>query len=217
MYTIEALRSKYYDENLKYVEGVGALEVEFFNAKRFGGYFLQQIPEEFAALLTYLEERLAKPRWRYLEIGSASGGFIRCIYERLGFDEAVMIDDGRWQAEYQEGNIAEFSHRVKRFILDSHSQEAKSALMGERPFDVILIDGDHSHAGVLQDLDLVLPYANDQTYIVFHDIHATKEAPGVVSAFKELMDSGRLVQLADFHARVNNPLGIAVCRKARAE
>jgi hypothetical protein len=206
-------REARYEEHLKYVYGVGAPDPVFFSASVSGGYNLQQVPEEFAAFLTFIDSQ-PKRVSRYLEIGSASGGFIRCIFERIGFDHAVMIDDGNWQGEQQLANIEAFKDKVRRVVTDSHAPLAKLVLHDERPFDLIMIDGDHSFAGVIQDIDLVLPYANAETLISFHDVHASEEAPEVGPAMWEAIAAGKLKLVANFFKRdAHTPLGIAVCRK----
>ncbi len=202
-----------FKEHLAYVHSVGSLDPAFFSASASGGYFLQQVPEEFAAFLTFVESQPKKVR-RYLEIGSASGGFIRCIYERLGFEQAVMIDDGNWQGGMQLANIDAFKDKVRRVVTDSHAPLARLALYEEKPFDLIMIDGDHSFAGVLEDIDLALPYANADTLIGFHDVHASEEAPEVGPAMWEAIAAGKLRLVANFLKRdAHTPLGIAVCRK----
>lgn len=210
-----------FTQELAYVEEAGALEVEFFNAKKFGGYFLQQVPEEFAAFLTFMRCFEKGSLKRYLEIGSASGGFIRCIHERLGFEEAMMIDDGGWQPEGQELNIAAFAEKVKRCVpCDSHGDDAHAftEAFGEHGIiDLIFVDGDHSYEGVKQDIALVLPLANSHTLIAFHDTHAVGDykgsAPDVRRAFLEAVSAGKLEIIADFAAPIARPLGITVCRK----
>lgn len=183
-----------FEENLSFVEGIGCYSPEFFTGKVEGGYHLQQNPNEMAKLLTYLQ--LHGPFKSYLEIGSASGGFIRCIHEKVGFESGVMIDDGQCQPSKQLENIEAFKDKISRNILDSHSDETKKVL-GATIFDLIFVDGDHSYEGVAQDIDLVMPHADQDTIIVFHDIDC-REVPGVKKAYEEALTSGKLVEVARF-------------------
>lgn len=205
-----------YKEHLEYVKSVGSYDPKFFSASVGGGYNLQQVPEEFAAFLTYVETNIKVKR--YLEIGSASGGFMRCIHERLGFDEAVSVCDGKWQGEQHETNRWAFKEKVKSLTADSHSSEALEHIAQSYgdPYDLICIDGDHSYSGVIQDLSMVLQFCHENTLIMFHDVHASEEAPEVGPAVWSKMGVyGPLRLVANFFKRegVYTPLGIAVCKR----
>jgi cephalosporin hydroxylase len=198
-------------ENLDFALRIGTHAPNFFGGNSLGeGYHVQQNPWEMAAFLTLTQKHAPK---RYLEIGSASGGFIRALYERVPFEFGMMIDNGAYQAEMQEKNIEAFKDRVKCVICDSHGPEAKAALEGEAPFDLILIDGDHSYEGVIQDVALVLPYAHKNTLICFHDVNC-KHVPGVRQAYDEVIASGKLREVGVIQTRdeLPNYFGIAVTR-----
>lgn len=205
-----------FEANLDYVHQAGVHSVVFFQGKSEGGYHLQQNPGEMAGFLSYLQERFPRGIPRYLEIGSASGGFIRCISERVGFDSALMMDFGLIQVEMQEPNIEKFKSKVKRVIIDSHSEAARDLLTNEAPFEVIFIDGDHEKLGVALDIDLILEHAaSPNTLICFHDIFCP-HVPGVGEAYREAIASGKLVEVGVIQAELNNPLGIAITKRGRA-
>lgn len=200
-----------FEENLRYVHSVGCHSPEFFSGRTQGGYHLQQNPVEMAHLLTWLQERFPAGVEDYLEIGSASGGFIRCIHEVVGFDYGTMIDNGEYQVELQPGNIKEFQNKVFRYILDSHSPAAKEVL-GHGKFDFIFVDGDHSYDGVKQDIDLVIPHADKDTIIGFHDIECP-HVPGVKQAYDEAIAAGKLVEIKRWVEPANRmTFGLSVCR-----
>lgn len=204
-----------FEENLDYVHQVGVHSVVFFQGKAEGGYHLQQNPGEMAGFLSYLKERFPQGMSRYLEIGSASGGFIRCISERVGFEYALMMDFGLIQVEMQESNIERFKSKVKRVIIDSHSEGAHTLLASEAPFDVIFIDGDHEKNGVALDIDLVLEHASGpDTLICFHDIYCL-HVPGVGEAYREAIASGKIREVGMIQAELNNPLGIAITKRGQ--
>lgn len=198
-----------FQELVRYIEQAG-VHAHLFGTEKVGGYHIQQNPTEFASFLGFLRER---PQIRrYLEIGSASGGFIRCIHELVGFDQAVMIDDGSYQGEMQDANIAGFREKVKRFTCDSHGPVAKLALQDETPFDLIFVDGDHSYEGVMKDVELVLPYAAADTLIAFHDVQCGL-VPDVQRAYEELLASGKLVEITRYiSVDSDHRFGIGVCR-----
>lgn len=204
-----------FHSHLKYVHSIGCHSNSFFGGETLeGGYHLQQNPYEMAALLTFLTRRLKPEGYTYLEVGSASGGFIRAIYERIPFKSGVMIDNGDYMFEHQAPNIAAFRGLVTRHTLDSHGEQAKEAIYGKK-FDVIFVDGDHSYEGVKADIDLVMPHAHRDTLIIFHDIEC-EHVPGVRKAYEETLKQGRLVEIAKFlkPREVDHQFGIGITIKA---
>jgi len=198
-------------DHLKFTRALGANDKRFFSAEIEGGYMVQQVPEEFAAFLTYVGWT-GIDVFSYLEIGSAAGGFIRAIHDVFRFERAVMIDDGGWTPEHQKENIKAFAHKVSRFVpMDSHSDQVKDILRGQK-FDLIFVDGDHSYEGLKQDIDLVLPCAHKDTLIGFHDTYADP-VPGVAQAINEALRDGKMRALADIKSPwTERPLGITVCK-----
>lgn len=200
----------------KYLEAVlsaGSESTDFFGGRFTGGYHLQQRPEEMAALLTFLcIQNSTRPIKQYLEVGSASGGFIRLIHEQLGFEKAVMIDDGKWREDEQSANISGFFRKVSRNTLNSHSCGAQEALKGHQ-FNFIMVDGDHSYDGIMADVRLALMRLAPRGLIAFHDVHAIEEAPEAVVAFGDIIRifSNTLRLVANYVKRdERTPLGIAV-------
>src|ERR1019366_1531187 len=125
-----------------------------------GGYALQQNPEEFAALCLWLSE-LGYANLEtavYLEIGSASGGTGRYLWEKFRFRRFLSIDDGKHpRASEQENNFSRIG--VCHFVGDSHSESVPNWLSAlGYTVDIAFIDGDHSYDGIMQDLSMVLPH-----------------------------------------------------------
>lgn len=187
------------------VDAAGSDSVDVFGGKSLGGYHVQQNPDEFAALLCYLLRR-CRPIALYGEIGVAAGGTTRLIYDNIGFENAVLIDNGAHPKHVHfKSNIAEFKDYVVALIGDSHSPAIADALkiLGDDRFDVVFIDGDHSYEGVKQDIELVRPYCSPATLVIFHD---TVACDGVKRAFAELPD-----RLAEFVSD-DKRLGIGIAR-----
>jgi predicted O-methyltransferase YrrM len=175
-----------------------------------GGLSLQQNPDEFAALCLFLEEQA--DRDAYLEIGSASGGACVFLYERLGFREVISLDDGNHpRAAEQAANFARIPG-IQRYVGDSHAPAAgaflREVLTG--PIDVAFIDGDHSYAGVVQDVQLVRPVLRPGGIVIFHD---TVAVPDVKRAWRESTRHGDFSPVAEFIG-FEHPLGIGVARKS---
>jgi predicted O-methyltransferase YrrM len=171
-----------------------------------GGLFLQQNPDEFAALCLLLQ-RQGRIR-NYMEIGSASGGTCRFLFEQVGFDHVFCLDDGQHpRARWQDENLAQVRN-AKRFLGDSHSVEARRFLADNvhGTLDVAFIDGDHSYEGVWADIRLAMSFSRPGTLFVLHD---TVACEGVERAWLESIQRGLLTGLAEYIGD-DKALGIAV-------
>jgi len=172
-----------------------------------GGYSLQQNPDEFAALVVHLSA--FNPRI-FLEIGSASGGTARFLHEHLVFRRMLSIDDGTHH-RYPEFAANTKGLPLTHFKGDSHSPAAQAWLAdavgrGSRLVDVAFIDGDHSAAGVWQDVELVRPYMRPDARYIFHD---TVACEGVKRAWERGSAEGLWTPLAEY-VGAERPLGIGV-------
>jgi hypothetical protein len=64
---------------------------------------------------------------------------------------------------------AKMSNRCRLFCGASPDVLSEVARQVGKPFDFVLIDGDHRYEYVTRDIDGVLPYISDSAYILFHD------------------------------------------------
>jgi predicted O-methyltransferase YrrM len=80
--------------------------------------------------------------------------------------------------------------------------------LGGTPIDLAFIDGDHSAAGVWQDIELTLPFCRRGAVLVLHD---TMACEGVEMAWLRLARERLVEPLAEF-VGVHLPLGIGVGR-----
>lgn len=170
-----------------------------------GGYSLQQNPDEFASLVLML---MHDTHTQLLEIGSASGGTARFLYEHCAVNEVLSIDDGGHH-RYPElaGNFANL--RVYHFKGDSHSAPALAWLTQHASpgdIDVAFIDGDHSAEGVWKDVELVMPFLRHGARIIFHD---TVACEGVKQAWQRGAREGLWVMLGEYIGK-ERPLGIGL-------
>jgi hypothetical protein len=171
-----------------------------------GGLYLQQNPDEFAALVLRLRQH--GPIRNYVEIGSASGGACRFIYENVGFERAFCLDDGQHpRAPEQSRNFAHVKN-LKRFVGDSHSTDARRFLAENlyEPADVAFIDGDHSYEGVWADIRLAMAFSRPGTLFVFHD---TVACDGVERAWLGVLKGGLVKGVAEYVGS-ERPLGIGI-------
>ena len=76
-----------------------------------------------------------------------------------------------------------------QIIKNLSTSEKVLSKISKQTFDVLIIDGDHSYAGVKSDLINFLPYINKGGYIIFDD-YQSKDWPGVTEYVdKEVMKS----------------------------
>ena len=135
------------------------------------------------SLYKYLQDHCRKHVVRnYLEIGTREGGSLQVVLnEAKETLESVWVAD-LWTTEYGGTGRGNHSHidllldslgfDGKRVFLDGNSQHTIPALMPEKAesFDLILVDGDHSHEGGRADLENTWPLIRVGGAVVFHDI-----------------------------------------------
>jgi cephalosporin hydroxylase len=174
-----------------------------------GGYALQQNPEELAAFVYLLRERTRIGHARYLEIGSASGGTLRFLAERVSFKGRMWsIDDkAHPRSGEQWPNWRDID--VSQICGDSHSLECAALAhrdLGPPVLTVVFIDGDHTYAGVTADVALVRRYLSAGSLIAFHDTVANED---VKRAFEETATTSGMHAIAHY-VGAEKPLGIGV-------
>lgn len=131
-----------------------------------------------------------------LEIGTFRGGssvIICAAMDDVGYgrlvcvDPAPRLDDATWRA---------IQHRAILFDQPSPQALTKAAQAAADKFDFVLIDGDHSYQGVLNDVEGVLPLLADEAYLLFHDCHYVEIRQAIDTVLKryskQLMDCGVL-------------------------
>lgn len=107
---------------------------------------------------------------RYLEIGTFQGGsalIVAAALDSLRSDARMVCVDPR--PAIAPEHWEKLKHRTT--LLTGFSPdilpEAQKAAGG--PFDLVLIDGDHSFEGMMRDAEGVLPYVRPGSYLLFHD------------------------------------------------
>jgi len=198
-------------KGLGYQESViiamGNDDPNYFGGGFRGGYMIQQNPKEFAALICLLKERGEIEN--YLEIGIGGAGTIRHICDQLSPKLILGIDDGQHPQAYRQRSF--LPDDAKIFQGDSHSPEARDWLrekLGEAKLDAVLIDGDHSRQGILDDFRLILPHCDADTLIMFHDTSCLATAR---AALDDLISQKAVEVVADFADGVK-PIGISVVK-----
>jgi predicted O-methyltransferase YrrM len=171
-----------------------------------GGLSLQQNPDELAALCLLLKER--GPYNNYMEIGSASGGTCRFLFETVGFRNVLSLDDGSHPRASEQKDNFRVIPNFKQFLGDSHSEQARAFLAEnlDGALDVAFIDGDHGFEGVWEDIRLTLPFCRRGTLVIFHDTRACED---VRKAWLKSVMRRQLKPLAEYVGE-ERPLGISI-------
>jgi hypothetical protein len=140
-------------------------------SKYFGqglGWRIWQYPNQFSKYLVFLSS-LAPRISSYAEIGCRFGGTFVLTCEYLTrfnpeFGRALAVD------LIEQSELLEHYHQYRDFeYFQGNSAGAEFAtLIGNRRYDLALIDGDHSFDGVLKDFDVM----RDCRVLVFHDIRS---------------------------------------------
>jgi predicted O-methyltransferase YrrM len=107
---------------------------------------------------------------RYLEIGTLEGGSALIVAAALdALDSKGRIFCVDPAPKVASEHLARLQARAT--FLQSHSPGIlpQALRLAGGPFDLVLIDGDHTYAGVLGDAHAVLPCTRPGSYILFHD------------------------------------------------
>jgi predicted O-methyltransferase YrrM len=107
---------------------------------------------------------------RYLEIGTLEGGSALIVAAAMDALESkgqlVCIDP---KPQIKPETWERLKHRTH--LIEGFSPQAlpEAQEIAGDPFDFVLIDGDHTHDGVLRDAEGLLPFVTDGAYLLFHD------------------------------------------------
>lgn len=122
---------------------------------------IQQKEEEWKEVVSLLDENS-----KVIEIGSYDGGSSKSL--AMVAKEVITIDPmKRWTPS--EDNITVFTGTSEGQI------ESVKEYLGRKKVDMLIIDGDHSEQGVLNDYEAYKGLVKKGGYIVFHDIVDTHE------------------------------------------
>jgi hypothetical protein len=160
------------------------------------GLRFTQFPNQFARYLVAIGELGVRS---YAEIGVDHGGtfLITTTYlSRLGpVERATAIDRFEAPALREHPGPARTTDVLRA---DSTSRRVAGYVADHGPFDLVLIDGDHSEEGCRRDLELVRPHARA---IALHDI-VGQNTPGVRAAWGSIRrDHADEYELHEFTAQ----------------
>jgi len=167
------------------INNLGAIRPEYFHHKYEGGLCLQQVPGELSAASARLLDRFSGQDIRYLEVGVGSCGtliYFAHLFQKHGigfipfavdnFAYTSFLANQRTRVHWCEKNLG------LQFLDGDSTQQNVRTWMGERRFDLILVDGDHSFEGCLIDFLTCLPHLERNGVFLFHDVRS-QLCPGV--------------------------------------
>jgi predicted O-methyltransferase YrrM len=146
-----------------------------------------------------------------LEIGTDLGGTLY-LWCRLAEPDATIVSVdlpaaafGRADAEAVEPTLRSYACANQALHLlraDSHelsTRQRVGEVLGERPVDLLFVDGDHSYEGVKADFELYAPLVREGGLIVLHDILPNEIASNceVDRLWSELRPHYSVIEFAD--------------------
>lgn len=170
------------------------------------GLFHWQYPNQFSKYLTYISKFNVES---YMEIGVRWGGTFLITVEYLNkfhpIKKAIGFDiiDCPSIAKYKELN-----DKVDYKKMYSNSEEFKEYINSQASFDLVLIDGDHSEKGCMDDFRTIKDKAK---VLVFHDI-ASDVCPGVKNVWNTIKENYKeeyyFKEFKDQYESVRKTMGI---------
>ena len=160
-----------------------------------------QVREEVTGFLKLFSQC---PPTNVLEIGTEKGGTF-FLLSQVATTEAFLLSldlpvgQGDAYPAWREKLYRGFSRERQRIELvreDSHAVNTLNKiqqLLGNRPLDLLFIDGDHSYEGVKKDFEMYSPLVAKGGVVAFHDIVDGAEASvgGVPKFWRELKATRR--------------------------
>lgn len=178
------LKNQIYLENLLCKLGLNDEELFNFPKELYSycgnGLNSWQYPSQFSKYLIKLSEYGITS---YLEIGAKHGGtFIITVeylqkFNQINKSFAIDLFPIKGLMDYKR-----FNPHAKALIINSRTIDFKNFIIKKGPFDLVLIDGDHSYEGCLSDFEIMKNHAK---MLAFHDI-VGMGVPGVMQVWQEV-------------------------------
>jgi predicted O-methyltransferase YrrM len=189
------------------VRSFGSDNVMMFGGSYEGGIHCQQVPDEIAALIGAVMQS-GEDCKSYLEIGAAAGATAYLFHRIIGVERIVLIDDNQHPKAILRDRVLAGIDRLE-IIGRSADDGTVAQAAALAPYDIVMIDADHSYSGARLDVDLYLPMLRPGGFLVMHDT-APREF-GVHLVVAELVRDDRVRLVGEFlSAKHYRPLGLAL-------
>jgi predicted O-methyltransferase YrrM len=157
-----------------------------------------------------------------VEIGTASGGTL-FLLSRVSSPQALLVSidlpGGAFGGGYHAWRAPlyrSFATGGQRIVLlrgSSHAPEMLARLrkvLGDRPIDLLFIDGDHRYEGVKADFEMYSPLVRPGGSIAFHDIMPDPQHPevGVNRFWREISARFPFTELVENPAQEGYGIGL---------
>lgn len=199
-----------FDQIEQFILDAGSDSLAVFGGAYEGGVHIQQVPDELApcilAILNSGEEVKS-----FLEIGAASGGTTYVLNHFFSPEKIVLIDDNGHPKHILRPDILKDVAR-QEIIGNSRHQTIIEQVNG--PFDLIVVDGDHSYEGVKADVDNYLPLLRKGGFLILHD--SILPDWGVPRMVKELKEGTTVLLVEEYVSESAPKCGVALFRKVSA-
>jgi predicted O-methyltransferase YrrM len=195
----------------QFIIDAGSDSIPVFGGVYEGGAHIQQAPDELAPCIAGLLNSGETIR-SILEIGSAAGGTTYVLHRFFAPDTMVIIDDNRHGKHTLRPEILASIERTE-IIGNSRDQDVIDQARG--PFDLIVIDGDHSYVGVKADVENYLPKLRDKGFLMFHDTAHRLWGCEVGVVVDELRGDARVELYGEYISPIHT-CGIALFQKVAA-
>jgi hypothetical protein len=141
-----------------------------------------QAPNQFSHYLAHLSRY---PIGSYLEVGVRHGGTFAITVEYLSRFHPIGNATGIDIDDVPSMHVLARRRPEVRFLrLDTRSDELRREVESHGPYDLVLVDADHSYEACKGDVETVLPHAN---ILALHDI-VDAACPGVRQVWRELRE-----------------------------
>ena len=172
----------------------GSSQPDYFYCNTPGNLTLQQIPEEYAELLSIFKNANIES---YLELGVANGGsfFVNSIFLQNTAKKLYCVDNLAYKdtrVQQTESKILSKVNKLKEMFPDKTFKFYNSTTddyfkTSKDYFDCIFIDADHSYEEVKKDFENALNHVNDNGILIFHDID--NSTTGVKRLWEEIKNN----------------------------
>lgn len=191
----------------QFIIEAGSDSLAVFGGTYEGGVHIQQVPDELAACILEILASWEKVN-SILEIGVASGGTTFVLNHYFKPEKIVLIDDDNHPKRFLRPDILKDVPR-QEIIGNSRSSEVIAQVTG--PFDLLIIDGDHSYEGVKADIDNYLPMLRKGGFLVLHD--TIFDDWGVGKMVAELKEGTKVMFIDEYVSDGPHKCGLALFRK----
>jgi len=161
--------------NVKIWHKKAVRELNLGSKRLAGGHNVMQYASELAHYANFIGENNISS---YLEMGANSGKLVAWLHDNFHFSKVAAVSLNQMRSIDQHSQQKE----IQTFVGNSTSQEYKRWRRSIGHFDLVLIDGDHSYEGCLEDY--LFEKTQSHTFLAFHDTMSSKY-PGVRRVWQE--------------------------------